>query len=212
MLNVCEIFKSIQGESTFAGKPCSFIRLTGCNLSCSYCDTAYARSGGVDRDIVSIKKEIEEHQCSLVEITGGEPLIQSDVPDLCTMLRYSGKTVLIETNGTKDISVLPQGVIKIVDVKTPSSGMAGSFLFSNLDVLRPIDQLKFVISDENDYVWAKEFKDKHRLEKKCIVIFSPNLKRIASRELAEWIIRDNLEVRIGIQIHKAIWGDDTRGV
>jgi 7-carboxy-7-deazaguanine synthase len=207
MLTICEIFKSIQGESTFAGSVCSFVRLSGCNLSCSWCDTEYARVEGSDRSIAAIVAEVRAHNTSLVEITGGEPLLQRETPALCKNFLDDHYTVLVETNGTADISPLPEGCVRIVDVKCPSSGHAGSFLEKNYSLLRPIDECKFVIADRADYDWALGLVRARDLHRRAVVLFSPVMNRLAPRQLAEWITADNAPARLGLQLHKIIWGE-----
>jgi 7-carboxy-7-deazaguanine synthase len=212
MLRTCEIFKSIQGESSRAGMVCSFVRLAGCNLRCAWCDTAYAWEGGIDRSVENIVDEIRGHGSSLVEITGGEPLLQQETGELCGRFIREGYTVLVETNGSVDISALPPGVIRIVDIKGPSSGHEDSFLEKNYEALRPTDECKFVISDRIDFDWSMETVRKKMLDKKVFtVIFSPVMNALAPDRLADWIVKENAPVRLGIQLHKVIWGD-TRGV
>jgi len=213
MLKVCELFQSIQGESTFAGEVCAFIRLAGCNLSCTYCDTAYANQAGTGKQmsIDEIVAWVESRHCRLVELTGGEPLIQKETAALAARLCDETFTVLVETNGTKDISVLPDSAIKIMDVKCPSSGMADSLLVSNLDALTPNDECKFVISDRTDFDWACTFMAQKRLASRCTVIFSPNLALLPAKMLAEWMVETNPGARLGLQLHKVIWGDDAQG-
>ncbi|MDG5816498.1 radical SAM protein [Chitinispirillales bacterium ANBcel5] len=212
MIEISEIFKSIQGESTFAGKLCSFVRLKGCNLSCTWCDTSYTQTEmGQRKSVDSIIKELGKHQVSLVEITGGEPLLQNQTPELCEKLLNQGYTVLLETNGSRDIGVLPSGVRRIVDIKCPGSGMASRFLKSNIDLLVDSDECKFVISDLNDARWAFEFIRKYDLISRCPVNISPVGAKGNLRELAEFIIERNEDVRLNIQLHKIIWGD-RRGV
>ncbi len=211
MLMVAEQFKSIQGESTFAGALCSFVRLAGCNLSCAYCDTDYARSGGTPASVDTVLAIVEGHGCTLVEVTGGEPLLQEDTPKLCRGLLDNKHTVLVETNGSLDISSLPSGCVRIVDVKCPASGMAGSFLEKNLDALTAGDQIKFVISDKKDFVWALSFVTSRHIHGRCTVIFSPTMGVLRPEDLAEWIISESAPVRLGLQLHKIIWGNNTKG-
>ena len=210
---VTEIFKSIQGESTFAGLPCVFVRLTGCNLRCHWCDTAYAFQGGQKMSPEEVLACVERLGGRLVEFTGGEPLLQKEVPPLAAQLISLGRQVLIETSGERFVGELPKPVVKIVDVKCPGSGESDKFCFENLAVLERKDQIKFVILDERDYRYAREFLDRHYLRSRVDeVIFSPVFGQLAPRELAEWILRDGLEVRLGLQLHKFIWDPDTRGV
>jgi 7-carboxy-7-deazaguanine synthase len=210
---VTEIFKSIQGESTFAGLPCVFVRLTGCNLRCHWCDTAYAFHGGQKMSTEEVLDRVRALGGKLVEITGGEPLLQEEVYPLAEHLLRDGYRVLVETSGERFIGELPKDVVKIVDVKCPGSGEGGKFCFDNLGALAQKDQLKFVILDEADYLYAREFLARHELRQRVgEVIFSPVFGQLPPRALAEWILRDNLEVRLGLQLHKFIWEPDTRGV
>lgn len=211
MLHICEIFKSIQGESTYAGLPCSFVRLVGCNLRCSYCDTTYAFTDGYDLPIQEIVTRVQAHGTTLAEITGGEPLMQEKTAALCARLLEHGFTVLIETNGSRDISTLPAECVRIIDIKCPGSGQAGSFLGSNYDQLRSTDELKFVISHAEDFRWAHHLVRTRQLDKQCVVIFSPNTRQLAPETLASWILQENAPVRLGLQLHKIIWGE-RRGV
>ena len=212
MIKICEIYRSIQGESTRAGMVCTFVRLSGCNLSCSYCDTPYALQEGTKYTIDEIVEKVEEIGCSLVEITGGEPLLQEETPLLCRKLLSLGHTVLVETNGTFAISLLPQDCAVIMDIKCPGSGSTDSFCLDNIPNLRKYDDVKMVISGRDDFDWALKFLHKHSLHKKCTVIFSPNTKKVSPKELAKWILDANAPVRLGLQLHKIIWGEDTRGV
>ncbi|MBD3343578.1 MAG: radical SAM protein [Chitinivibrionales bacterium] len=204
MLNVCELFKSIQGESTFAGKICSFVRLAGCNLRCSYCDTSYSWDHGTTMAVDTIVKEIQKQKTTLVEITGGEPLIQDETPALCSAFLHKGYTVLIETNGTLDISRLPEGCIRIMDIKCPSSGMSQKFQYDNLAHLVTTDQCKFVMVDKSDFDWAARFIHTHHLLGKCEIVFSPVASSLQAKDLAHWILDSSLDVRLGIQLHKVI--------
>ncbi|MGA2506070.1 MAG: radical SAM protein [Chitinispirillaceae bacterium] len=210
MLTVCEIFKSIQGESTHAGKVCSFVRLTGCNLRCSYCDTAYALTGGEDLSLEQVVRTVQEHRTKLVEITGGEPLLQAETPLLCRRFMELGYTVLVETNGSLDISCVPPPAIRIVDIKCPSSGHEGSFLNKNFSMLTSADECKFVLSDKDDFFWALDVVRKENLHETATVIFSPNMKLLPPKDLAEWIVEENAPVRLGMQLHKIIWGEQRR--
>ncbi len=212
MLNVCEIFKSIQGESTRAGMVCSFVRLSGCNLFCTYCDTPYARQKGTDFSIEDIITKVRGLGSSLVEITGGEPLLQEETPALCRRLIDTGHTVLVETNGSQDIASLPDGCIRIMDIKSPGSGCNDSFLTENLGRLSAGDECKMVLCNRDDFVWACDFVRQYTLHEKCSVLFSPNMEQLSPKTLAEWILEENLPVRLGLQIHKYIWGKDVKGV
>lgn len=204
---ITEIFKSIQGESSYAGLPCSFIRTTGCNLRCVWCDTGYAFYGGKAMTIAEILKGIEPHQCELVEITGGEPLLQTEVPQLAAELIQTNHQVLIETGGALDVSVLPKEVVKIMDIKCPDSGMMQEMNWSNLEHLTPKDEIKFVINSRKDYDWAVQVLYDYQLYKRNLVLFSPVYQKMQPHELAEWILQDNLPVRFQIQLHKALWGE-----
>lgn len=207
MLTVTEIFKSIQGESSYAGLPCSFIRTTGCNLRCVWCDTEYAFYGGKKMTIPEVISNIQPHQCNLVEITGGEPLLQEDVPRLADDLLNLGHTVLIETGGSLDISVLPPKVIKIVDIKCPESGMSGKMDWDNLQRLSPKDEIKFVINSRKDYDWAVDVLRRHNVQDKNLILFSPVYGTLPAEQLAGWILEDDLPVRLQIQLHKVLWGE-----
>ena len=210
---VTEIFKSIQGESTFAGLPCVFVRLTGCNLRCHWCDTAYAFHGGQKMSVEEVLVRVRKLGGKLVEITGGEPLLQKEVYALTEQLLAKSYQVLIETSGERFVGDLPAAAVKIVDVKCPGSGESGKFCLDNLAVLDHKDQVKFVILDEADYLYAREFLARHDLRGKVDeVIFSPVFGPMSPRTLTEWILRDNLDVRLGLQLHKFIWEPDARGV
>ncbi len=204
---ITEIFKSIQGESSFAGLPCSFIRTTGCNLRCVWCDTQYAFYGGRSMTIDEILAEIEPHGCNLVEITGGEPMMQEEILQLSSKLLEKGHTVLIETGGAIDVSSLPSEVIKILDIKCPDSGMTEHMNWENLKYLGPKDEIKFVINSRRDYEWSKEIMNKYQLDQKNLILFSPVYQKMPADQLAEWILVDKLPVRFQIQLHKALWGE-----
>jgi len=223
---ITEIFKSIQGEGTRAGLPCIFVRLTGCNLRCTWCDTAYAFYGGEKMTLEAVLERVRElagnagRPIPLVEITGGEPLLQRETPELASRLAAEGFTVMVETSGERFIGELPPGVVKIVDVKCPDSGEADTFDMSNLEAIGKADEMKFVISTRRDYEFARNFTREHRLAE-CAgqVLFSPvfpdpegKWAGLSARELAEWILADNLPVRLGLQLHKFIWDPAMRGV
>ncbi len=210
---ITEIFKSIQGESTYAGLPCVFVRLTGCNLRCHWCDTAYAFLGGQKMSTEEVLHRVHCLGGKLVELTGGEPLLQKEVYPLSEKLLADGYHVLIETSGERFVGDLPRRVVKILDIKCPGSGESEKFCFDNLAVLERKDQIKFVILDENDYRYGREFLVKHDLRSRVDeVIFSPVFGQMVPRQLAEWVLRDNLEVRMGLQLHKFIWDPEARGV
>ena len=211
-MKVCEIFKSIQGESTYAGLPCIFVRLTGCNLRCSYYDTTYAYDEGSEMTTRKIIESVRDCGLNLVEITGGEPLLQPDVLPLISQLLDSGVKVLVETNGSVDIGDVDKRAAIIMDVKTPGSGMSDRLLMANFDLLKRIDEVKFVITDRSDYEWAGELVRQHRLSDKCSVLFSPAYRRLESADLSGWIIDDNLPVRLNLQLHKYIYSPYQRGV
>ena len=213
MLKVNEIFHSIQGESSYIGLPCVFVRLTGCDLRCSWCDTPYAFHEGHSLSIEDIVKKIETYQSLLVEITGGEPLLQPDVYELMRALLKSGKTVLLETGGHIDISNVPEKVVKVVDVKCPGSGESERNLWGNLDRLKAHDEVKFVIRDRSDYDFAKQVLKKHHLKERCAaVLFSPVHNVLPPKLLSNWSLEDQLPVRLQIQLHKYVWGEHVRGV
>ena len=211
-MKVCEIFKSIQGESTYAGLPCIFVRLTGCNLRCSYCDTTYAYDEGSEMTTRKIIESVRDYGLNLVEITGGEPLLQPDVLPLISQLLDSGVKVLVETNGSVDIGDVDKRAAIIMDVKTPGSGMSDRLLMANFDLLKRIDEVKFVITDRSDYEWARELVRQHRLSDKCTILFSPAYRQLESADLSGWIIDDNLPVRLNLQLHKYIYSPYQRGV
>jgi len=212
-LLVNEIFYSIQGESTHSGRPCVFVRLTGCNLRCSYCDTRYAYEEGVKMELTEIVSRIANYKCPLVEITGGEPLLQSNTPILISKLLENGYEVLMETNGSLDISSVDGRCIKIVDIKCPTSGESDKNDMENLKRLGPKDQVKLVIGNRMDYEYAKETIDSACPDfPKEQILFSPVSEGIAPPRLAEWILEDNLNVRLHLQLHKIIWPGSERGV
>lgn len=212
MLMVNEIFKSIQGESSFTGLPCIFIRLTGCNLRCTWCDTEYAFYEGKSKSVQDIMEAIEPLGIPLVEITGGEPLLQDGVYDLMNALLEKNYQVLVETGGGVSVAKVPKRVIKILDVKCPGSGEESKNLWDNLDHLNPEDEVKFVLADRADYEWSRDILDRCKIPQKVQVIFSPVYDRLDLKELAAWILEDNLPVRVQTQLHKVIWGKDAIGV
>jgi 7-carboxy-7-deazaguanine synthase len=213
MLTINEIFHSIQGESTYAGAPCVFVRLTACDLRCSWCDTPYAFTGGRKRTVDEVMDEVTAFGCPLVEITGGEPLLQDDTYPLMAALRDRGLTVLVETGGHISVEQVPAGVVKIVDVKCPASGESARNHWRNLDLLGPADQVKFVIQDRTDYEFARGVVARHQLAGRCAaVLFSPVHGVLAPPDLAAWMLDDRLPVRLQLQVHKYIWGAHARGV
>jgi 7-carboxy-7-deazaguanine synthase len=211
-LKVYEIFRSIQGESSFVGLPCVFVRLAGCNLRCRYCDTRYAQEGGEEMTLEEILKRVSEFAVKLVEVTGGEPLFQSETPILTMALREEGYQVLVETNGSLDISVLPEGVIRIMDIKCPASGESHRVMWENLWKLRPDDEVKFVISDRHDYEWARGIILERFEQAKTKILFSTVFGELPPRHLVEWMLEDRIQARFQLQIHKYIWPHDARGV
>ena len=213
MLSVNEIFYSIQGESTFAGKPCVFVRLAGCDLRCSWCDTPYAFNEGEKMSVEDVIEKVTQYRSPLVEVTGGEPLLQEDVYPLMERLLEAGRTVLLETGGQIDVARVPGGVIKVVDVKCPASGESDKVEWANIDRLGSLDQVKFVIQDRVDYEFARETATRHALDRRCAaVLFSPVHGVLDPKILSEWILEDRLPVRLQLQIHKHIWGANVRGV
>jgi 7-carboxy-7-deazaguanine synthase len=224
-MQVTEIFRSIQGESTYAGLPCVFVRLTGCNLRCHWCDTAYAFYGGTKMSVDDVLVRVAELASgaahgALVELTGGEPLLQPDCVALAERLVDTGYTVLIETSGERPVAVLPRQAVKIVDVKCPDSGEGGSFRLENLSALDQKDEIKFVISSRRDYEFARDFISEHGLAGRVRQVhFSPvfedpagSWRGLAPQLLAEWILADRLPVRLSLQIHKFVWDPAARGV
>ncbi len=212
MLKVNEIFYSIQGESSKAGLPCIFIRLTYCNLRCTYCDTEYAFYDGRDMSIEEILTEIKKYNCNLVEVTGGEPLFQKESIDLMKQLCNYGYEVLLETGGSLAIKDVDRRVKIIMDLKCPSSGMLKKNLYSNIEDLKQSDEVKFVIGDREDYDWSKETMAKYNLTEKCSLLFSTVFGKLEPLTLVNWILHDNINVRFQLQMHKFIWEPDTKGV
>ena len=213
MLTVNEIFHSIQGESTHTGRPCVFVRLTGCDLRCVWCDTPYAFHEGRKLDVDEVVAAVEQYRCDLVEITGGEPLLQEDVYPLMDRLLATGATVLLETGGHVSVARVPAAVVKVVDVKCPGSGECDRNAWDNLSRLTDRDQVKFVIADRVDYEFARDVVRRHTLETRCgTVLFSAVHDLLPPARLAEWMLADRLPVRLQIQLHKHLWGAETRGV
>ena len=213
VLTINEIFHSIQGESTHAGRPCVFVRLTACDLRCSWCDTAYAFHEGRKMSIDQVIASVEQFACPVVELTGGEPLLQKDVYPLMQALLDRGKTVLVETGGHVSVAQVPPGVHKIMDVKCPGSGEAHRMEWANLSLLTPRDEVKFVLKDRADYEYARDVVLTHALDTKvAAVLFSPVHGVLDARMLSQWVLEDRLPVRVQLQIHKFIWEPTTRGV
>jgi 7-carboxy-7-deazaguanine synthase len=211
-MRVTEIFHSIQGESTFAGQPCVFVRLTGCPLRCTWCDTEYAFYGGSGQSIEQILAKVESYGCRLVEVTGGEPLAQPESLTLITRLCERGFDVLIETSGAIDTAAVDARAHVILDVKCPGSGMSDRVHWPNLDRLTGKDEVKFVLTDRSDYDWACHVLAQYELASRCPVLMSPVFGSLDVRQLAEWILADRLPVRLQLQLHKLIWTPDMRGV
>jgi 7-carboxy-7-deazaguanine synthase len=213
-MQITEIFKSIQGESTHAGLPCIFVRLTGCNLRCTWCDTEYSFHGGAKMTPDEVLGRVRAFGGKLVEITGGEPLLQEEVYPLMDRLLGEGYRVMLETSGERPIARVPREVIKVVDVKCPDSGEPDTFAMENLGHLAPHDQIKFVIATRRDYEFARDFTRQHQLdERTAAVIFSPVHGQLDLADMAQWILDDGLEnVRFGYQLHKLIWSAEARGV
>ena len=226
-MQITEIYRSLQGESSYTGIPCIFVRLTACNLRCSWCDSEYTFTGGRKMSIEEVEAEVRKlSPVGLVEITGGEPMLQErELVPLMRRLLDSGYKLLLETSGERPLANVPKDVVKIVDVKCPGSGEGGTFRMENLDAVTPHDELKFVISDRADYEFARDFTREHHLDGMVAsVIFSPAFRKeargardashclIDPQELANWILEDGLEVRLGLQTHKFIWAPETKGV
>ena len=211
-MRITEIFHSIQGESSYAGQPCVFIRLTGCPLRCTWCDTDYAFYGGHECSIDEVLRKVHSYGCGLVEVTGGEPLVQPESLPLLTRLCDAGYTVLLETSGAVDIAPVDPRAHVILDVKCPGSGMTDRMHWPNLSRLAVKDEAKFVLADRADYDWAREILARYDLASRCMVLFSPVFGSLDVRQLAEWILADRLPVRFQLQMHKYIWAPDMRGV
>ena len=211
-MQITEIYKSIQGESSFAGMPCVFVRTTGCNLRCVWCDTEYAFYGGQKMSVDEVVEKVESYDCDLVEITGGEPLLQKEAPQLAQKLLSRDHTVLIETSGERDISVLDERVIKIMDLKCPGSGETERNRWENLAFLTPKDEVKFVIKDRADYDWVLDVIKKHNLEERVKILFSPVHGELDLSDMADWFLKDGLRVRFQIQLHKVIWSPQAKSV
>jgi 7-carboxy-7-deazaguanine synthase len=212
-MKICEIFTSIQGESTFAGLPCTFVRLSGCNLRCAYCDTKYSYDGGLEMELGDIIRRVDSAGTHLVEITGGEPLLQAKESILLIReLLDKGYEVLVETNGSMNIKGLDKRARIILDMKTPCSAMSDKMELTNLEIIKNSDEVKFVICSRDDYEWSKELISRYRLEQRCTVLLSPGFGMLQPRQLAAWIIEDRLHVRLNIQIHKYIFAPGERGV
>jgi 7-carboxy-7-deazaguanine synthase len=211
-MKVNEIYRSIQGESSFSGLPCIFVRLTYCNLRCTYCDSQYAFYEGKDMTVEEVLEAVEKYKTLLVEVTGGEPLLQREVYPLMKRLVDSGHTVLLETGGSLDISNVHPRVVKIIDLKCPSSGESHRNLYSNIDKLQPHDEIKFVVGTRQDYLWAKELIARYSLAGRFTLLLSTVFNMIEPREVVEWMLEDGLPLRFQIQLHKYIWHPEARAV
>ena len=213
MLTINEIFYSIQGESTYAGRPCVFVRLTACDLRCTWCDTPYSFHEGSKKSLDEVLANVDAYDCPLVEVTGGEPLLQDEVYPLMQGLLDRGRTVLLETGGHRSTARVPEQVVTILDVKCPGSGEAHRNDWSNIDRLRSHDQVKFVIKDRADYEYARDVVRERALERRAsAILFSPVHDVLDPKQLSEWVLADKLPVRVQLQIHKYIWDSNTRGV
>jgi len=213
LVTINEIFYSVQGESSYAGQPCVFVRLTACDLRCSWCDTPYAFHEGSKRELDAVLQDVDRYGCPLVEVTGGEPLVQEAVYPLMDALVARGKTVLLETGGHRSTERVPAAVVTILDVKCPGSGEAHRMDWANLDRLRPHDEVKFVIKDRADYEYARDVVQRRDLAARAAAIhFSPVHGEMDLRTLSEWVLADRLPVRVQVQLHKYIWDPSTRGV
>jgi len=206
-LRISEIFYSLQGETSRVGLPTVFIRLTGCPLRCVYCDTSYAFTGGHDISIDQILEQVKNHKSRYVTVTGGEPLAQKNCIALLKKLCDEGYEVSLETSGALDVSQVDDRVMKVMDIKTPASGEVQKNLWDNLNELNAQDEIKFVLCDETDYIWASCVLAEHDLSKKCTVLFAPVQDSLSPRNLADWILRDHLPVRMQVQLHKLLWGN-----
>jgi 7-carboxy-7-deazaguanine synthase len=212
MLKVNEIYHSIQGESSKSGLPCVFVRLTYCNLRCAYCDTEYAFYEGNERSIEEIISEVKKYNCKLVEVTGGEPLVQEESLELLKRLCDEGFDVMLETGGSLSIKEVDERVMIVMDLKCPSSKMEKKNLYENINFLKPTDELKFVIGNREDYEWSKEIISRYDLQNKCEILFSVVFDELEPVSLVNWIIEDKLDVRYQLQMHKYIWHPETKGV
>jgi 7-carboxy-7-deazaguanine synthase len=213
LVTVNEIFYSVQGESTYAGRPCVFVRLTACDLRCSWCDTPYAFHEGRRRTLDDVLAEVDRFDCPLVEVTGGEPLLQQEVYPLMERLLQRGKTVLLETGGHRSTARVPDAVVTVLDIKCPGSGEADRMDWTNLARLRPHDEVKFVVGDRADYGYARDVVARHGLASRVNAIhLSPVYGALDPKTLSEWVLADNLPVRVQLQLHKYIWDPQTRGV
>jgi 7-carboxy-7-deazaguanine synthase len=211
-MRITEIYASVQGETQYAGLPCTLVRTTGCDLRCTYCDSAFAFHGGRDMTLDEIVAEVAKLGAPLVLLTGGEPMLQKEMPALAARLLGDGYRVMIETSGSQPLDALPADVVRIVDIKTPGSGESHRMHWPALDGLRPRDAAKFVLTSEADYRWASEVIRERRLAERTEVLLSPMHGRLPPEQLVSWMLRDRLPARLNLQIHKYIWSPDARGV
>ena len=211
-VRIIEVYASIQGESTAAGRPCVFVRLAGCDLRCTYCDSEFTFTGGERRDIDALVAEVHAHGIKMVEVTGGEPLLQRTAPLLMSRLLEAGHDVYLETSGSHDISVVPKGVVIVMDLKAPGSGEHLKNNLKNLALLTKTDELKCVVLDRDDYVWCRDLITKHNLYDHCEVLFSPVHGILDPSNLVDWVVADKLNARVQLQLHKYIWDPVARGV
>ena len=211
-LLVSEIFSSVQGESTRVGLPCTFVRLSGCNLRCRFCDTPYAQEGGEEIELDAVLDRVGGCGLPLVEVTGGEPLVQKETPVLLSRLIGEGYSVMMETNGSLSVEEVDPRVMLVMDIKAPGSGEADSFHLPNLEFLKEGDNIKVVLANRQDYIWASSMIHRHRLTRRCEVLLSPAFGVLDPGKLVQWILDDRLPVRLNLQVHKFIWPPATRGV
>jgi 7-carboxy-7-deazaguanine synthase len=211
-VRITELYASVQGESTHVGKPCVFVRLTGCNLRCTWCDSVHTFTGGAWRSVDEVVAEVAAFGLRTVEVTGGEPLVQRGAFTLLQRLVDAGHEVLLETSGSRPIDEVPDGVHIILDLKPPGSGEVEANLWSNLPLLGGGDEVKFVIASRGDYEWARAVVAEHRLAERCVVLFSPAWGQVSLPAMAAWIVEDRLPVRFQVQLHKVVWGADAQGV
>jgi 7-carboxy-7-deazaguanine synthase len=209
-MRITEIYQSIQGESSYAGRPCVFVRTTGCDLRCVWCDSEFTFTGGTRMTLDEIIAEVESYGCQLVELTGGEPLLQPEIYELANRLCNAGHKVLIETGGHRDISKLDPRVVRIMDLKCPASGESEKNLWSNLDHLRPDDEVKFVIADRRDYEWTRRVIREHRLEERAQILLSTVFGQVEPERVVAWMLEDGLRARFQLQLHKLIWPPEAR--
>lgn len=211
-LRIIEVYASVQGESTWAGLPCVFVRLAGCNLRCTWCDSTYTFTGGEHASVSEVLAQVAQYGIDLVEITGGEPLVHRQVTVLIERLLDAGHSVLVETSGSRDIRMVPEGAHVIMDLKPPDSGEEAANLWDNLDHLRPLDEVKFVLASRRDYEWSRDVVLRYGLMERVSVLFSPAHGLLDPAALSEWLVDDRLGVRLQLQMHKHIWPPDARGV